>query len=193
MPSGHDRVAESFEQLVTRHLDLVYHVALAWVRDPGEAADVTQMACIKAWQGFAGFRSGTNFKAWILTILRHAIVDRQRAAARAPGQVPLDRLGPGDEPAAPEAGGAAVDVERLAIAPDAFGDEIAAMLDALPREQQLAVLLCDVEGLSYQDVAEALGVPIGTARSRIHRGRARLAAGLRDYAQRLGYGGEHSR
>lgn len=186
MPGDRGRDLLLFEDLVGRHVDLVYHVALSWTGDPGEAEDVTQVACIKAWRAFDRFEAGTNFKAWILKILRNAFIDARRAAGRRPESCSLDDLA-GEEPAAAAPPPRVIDIDTKEVFYDLFGDEIARLLRRLPPEFEVAVLLCDVEDLSYAEIAEVLEVPIGTVRSRIHRGRAMLSDLLRDYARGLGY------
>lgn len=172
---------------MSRNLDLVHHVARAWSGVPEEADELTQVAFIKAWRSFGAFRAGTNFKAWILRILRNTFIDQERAKNRKPATVSLDRLESDREPAETIPPPRAIDLSTREIFYDVFGDEVARLLKALPTEHQIPVILCDVEGLSYQEIAEVLGVPLGTVRSRIHRGRARLSELMRDYADKVGY------
>lgn len=176
-----------FEDLVVRHVDMVFNVASAWCRDSEEAKDLTQVAFIKAYRAFDRFETGTNFKAWILKILRNTFLDSLRSNASGPEVISLHLLHSDVEPQQPAPPPTAVDLENKEVFYDLFGDEIARLMRKLPREFQLAVLLCDVEGLTYQEIAEALDWPVGTVRSRIHRGRASLQDLLRNYAQKIGY------
>lgn len=176
-----------FEDLVGRHVDMVFGVAIGWCKDREEAEDLTQVAFIKAYHAFDRFEAGTNFKAWILKILRNAFLDSIRSNASGPEIVALHRLRPDEEPEEPAAPPRAVDLENKEVFYDLFGDEISRLMHKLPREFQLAVVLCDVEGLTYQEIAEVLDCPAGTVRSRIHRGRAMLQDLLRDYAKKIGY------
>lgn len=187
MPGEPERDLVGFEELVHRHVDMVFHVACTWANNPEEAEELTQIAFIKAWRAFDRFRVGTNFKAWILKILRNVFLDRKRAARTAARTVSLDQLSPGTEPEEPVREPQAIDLESKEIFYDVFGDEIAGFVRGIPAEFQLAVLLCDVEGLNYREIAEVLDFPIGTVRSRIHRGRALLADQVREYAKQVGY------
>ncbi len=182
-----------FEEMVDRHVDVVFHVARAWSGNAQEAEDLTQTAFVKAWLAFGRFEAGTNFKAWILTILRNAYLDLKRSQASRPVTLPLDQLLPEQEPEEPAPPPRAIDIENKEVFYDVFGDEIAKLLRQMPAEFQLPVLLCDVEGLSYREVAEVLDLPIGTVQSRIHRGRARLADSLRSYAGKVGFSRERKR
>jgi len=179
-----------FGELMARHVDLVFHVARSLCRgDAAAAEELTQLTFVKAYRAFGRFEPGTSFKAWVLTILRRAHVDAARASARAPTP-----LGPGEEPTLEADACAppprAVDLESREVFYDLFGDEVARLLRRLPEDHQVAVLLADVEGLTYREVADVLGCPVGTVRSRIHRGRALLQELLVDYARRLGYARE---
>lgn len=187
MPGAREREVLLFEDLVARHVDLVYHVALAWSGDPGEAEDLVQEAFLKAWRSFGRFKAGTNFKAWVLKILRNAFLDRRRSRASHPHSVPLDGVSPEIEPEVPVPPPRAIDLESREIFYDVFGDQVAKLLRRMPADFQVAVLLCDVEGLTYPEIADVLGLPLGTVRSRIHRGRALLSEHLREYARQVGY------
>lgn len=176
-----------FEGLVERHIDLVFRVAMAWCRSAAEAEDLTQTAFLKAYRAFDRFAPGTNFKAWVLRILRNAYVDTLRVSSAAPVTHSLQRAEAAEHLEAPVPAPVAIDFENKEIFYEVFGDEIARLLRELPSDHQLAVLLFDVEGLSYAEIADVLGCPVGTVRSRIHRGRARLGVLLRSYAAQVGY------
>ncbi len=176
-----------FEQLMARHIDIVFHVARSWSGNSEEAEDLTQIAFMKAFKAFHRFRAGTNFKAWILNILRNSFIDLKRKQKRKPATVSLAALSPNQEPAAGTEPLEAVDLSSREVFYDLFGDEVARLLRQIPEEFRLAVLLSDVEGLSYQEIAEVLDCPIGTVRSRIHRGRALLHKRLKGYAAKVGY------
>jgi RNA polymerase sigma-70 factor (ECF subfamily) len=176
-----------FEELVERHSDVVYHVARAWCRDPNDAEDLMQSAFLKAYRAFARFEPGTNFKAWVLRIMRNTHVDRMRASTAAPRASSLDSDAAALAIEAPAPAPAAIDLDNRQIFYEVFGDEIGRLLRQLPADLRLAVLLCDVEGLTYAEIADVLGCPVGTVRSRIHRGRARLGHLLEEYAAQVGY------
>ncbi len=136
-------------------------------RDPGNAADaedLVQETLLRAFRSFHRFTPGTNLKAWLFTILHHVRTDGLRRAMRAPRTEELAGEGPAVPP--PQ--------EALASG----GEDLARAIAALPEGFRVAVVLRDVEELSYGEIAEVLQVPLGTVMSRIHRGRALLRAAL---------------
>ena len=153
----------AFGVLIARHRDRMWAVALRTMRDPEEAADAVQDACISAFRAADRFRSESAVSTWLHRIVVNACLDRiRRRQVRA--AVPLPEEGPG-EPVAPG---------------DPFGDhelrmDIGAAMATLPEEQRVAILLVDVEGYSVADAAAALGVAEGTIKSRCARGRGKLA------------------
>ncbi len=153
-----------------------------------DAEDLTQETYLRAYRGFGGFSEGTNLKAWMFRILTNAYINRYRAAQRRVDETELDegedfylfrRLG-GLEAAA--AGRSAED-EVMALFTES---EVTEAVEALPEQYRMAVLLADVEGFAYKEIAEILDIPIGTVMSRLHRGRRRLQERLYDFAQRRG-------
>jgi RNA polymerase sigma-70 factor (ECF subfamily) len=187
VPSNRERNLFLFEDLVDRHVDLVFHAARAWSGNTQDAKELTQTAFIKAWLAFDRFEVGTNFKAWVLKILRNAFLDLKRSEASGPDTVPLEDLPSDQEPEDGQSPPRAMDLDNKGVFYDVFGDEVARLLRQMPGDFQLPVLLCDVEGLSYREIAEVLDLPMGTVQSRIHRGRAILADSLRTYAGKVGF------
>ncbi len=164
--AGDDR---AFDAIVQRHADHVYAICLRYFRDPHDAEDAFQAAFLACHRGLASFRGRAALSTWLYRVTTNACHDLARRRARSPRTVPLDD----DRPdARPEVGDLAT-VDRLAaveLRPD--------LLDALGQlepEQRHAVLLRDVVGASYTEVARAQDVAVGTAKSRVHRGHARLA------------------
>ncbi len=182
-----DRVERDllFEAVALVHLPTVYHVAAILAGEGSEAEDLTQETFLRAYEKFGTFRQGTNCRAWLLTILRHLAADRHRTEVRRPLPIPIEDS---EEPAAaPASDPPPPDIENEETFLDLFGDEVNRMLREMPREWRLSLLLCDVEGLSYSDIAAAFGCPVGTVRSRIARARALLRSRLGGYARSLGY------
>jgi len=174
-----------FEALVGEHLDGLYRVALRLSRNPTVAEDLVQEAMLRAWRSFHTFREGTNIRAWLYRILMNAHVERYRKAARTPEVLEEEigdeylYAGARDGDALSQAGNPEVEVlDRI------MDQEVRESLDALPLPFRAAVMLVDVEGFSYKEAAEILGVPIGTVMSRLSRARhalkRRLAAFARD-------------
>ena len=173
-------------------MDSLYSAALRMTRNPADAEDLVQETYLKAYRGFGRFEAGTNLKAWLYRILTNTYINTYRAKKRRPAETDLEeveelylyrRLG-GLEAAT--AGRSAED-ELM----DWFTDtEVKEAVDALPENFRLAVLLADVEGFSYKEIAEILDIPIGTVMSRLHRGRKSLQKQLYDYARERGLAGE---
>jgi RNA polymerase sigma-70 factor (ECF subfamily) len=177
-----------FAELAMPYMDGLYSAAVRMTRNRADAEDLVQETYLRGYRGFGGFQEGTNLKAWLYRILTNAYINEYRKRKRRPDESDLDeveelylykRLG-GLEAAA--AGRSAED-EVLALFTD---DEVKEALEDLPEGFRLAVLLADVEGFSYKEIAEILDVPIGTVMSRIHRGRKGLQKRLYDFAVRRG-------
>ena len=167
---------ETFADQAMPLMDSLYSAALRMTRNPADAEDLVQETYLKAYRGFGGFEQGTNLKAWLYRILTNTYINTYRAKKRRPDETDLEevedlylyrRLG-GLEAAT--AGRSAED-ELM----DWFTDaEVKDAIEGLPENFRLAVLLADVEGFSYKEIAEILDVPIGTVMSRLHRGRKAL-------------------
>jgi RNA polymerase sigma-70 factor (ECF subfamily) len=180
-PGGDRRAA--FERLAMPQAGALYRAAHRLSGRPEDAADLVQETFLRAYRTFDGFKPGTNAKAWLFTILYSILANRWRAERRSPRDVPMvdaeDRFA--SLMASPEANAEQALLARL----DASVD-VDAALRALPDEQRAAVLLVDVEELTYEEAAAALACPVGTVRSRLARGRRHLCAALMDYARRTG-------
>ena len=163
-PAGLNR-EERFEAEALPHLKALYGTAYRMTRNSHDAEDLVQETLLRAYRAFDGYTSGTNIRAWLHTILYRVRTDAFRRAGRAPRTVEME----GDGPAVP------APQEALA----AGGEDLVRTLDALPVAFRIAVVLRDVQELSYEEIAGVLGIPIGTVMSRIHRGRALLRADLR--------------
>ncbi|GAA3860194.1 RNA polymerase sigma factor SigM [Saccharothrix violaceirubra] len=153
----------AFSELVKRHRDRMWAVALRTLRDPEEAADALQEAFISAFRAAAGFRAESQVTTWLHRIVVNACLDRMRRRQTRP-TVPLPEAGPG-EPVAP----------RDAMAERETRLVVQAALNELPEEQRAPIVLVDVEGYSVAETAQLLGIAEGTVKSRCARGRAKLA------------------
>lgn len=164
----------AFNRLVVQYQTLVYNVSLRTIGNRDDAADATQEAFVSAYRSIGTFRGG-SFKAWLLRIAVNACYDVLRRRQRRPAGS-LDELNEqGDvEVAAPDGLGP----EAAAIGAETAG-AIEAALATLPADQRVLVLLCDVQGLSYEEAADATQVALGTVKSRLSRARARLRDHLR--------------
>jgi RNA polymerase sigma-70 factor (ECF subfamily) len=177
-----------FAELAMPYMDALYSAALRMTRNPADAEDLVQETYLRAYRGFGGFKDGTNLKAWLYKILTNTFINSYRAKKRRPEETDLDesedfylyrRLG-GLEAAAADR---TPENEVLESIPEAVVKEA---LESLPEQFRMAVLLADVEGFSYKEIAEITDVPIGTVMSRLHRGRKQLQQRLWSFAQERG-------
>jgi RNA polymerase sigma-70 factor, ECF subfamily len=168
---------ERFERDAVPLLSGMYSSALRMTRNPSDAEDLVQETFLRAYRGFAGFQEGTNLKAWLYRILTNTFINSYRKKQREPKTVPdenvedwylYDRL-------AAQSSEASAETTVLEAMPD---EDVKAALDALPEAFMMAVLLADVEGFSYKEIASILDIPIGTVMSRLHRGRRALEKAL---------------
>jgi RNA polymerase sigma-70 factor (ECF subfamily) len=160
----------ALEQLLTAHADHVHAVCRRVLADPEDALDATQEAMIAIARGIATFDGRSRFTTWMYRVATNAALDEARRRQRRP--TPVEDVGATAPPAFGSVGGAAVD-ERVSTRLD-----VDAALRALPEEFRAAVVLRDLADLDYAEIAEVLGIPPGTVRSRISRGRALLHTAL---------------
>jgi RNA polymerase sigma factor (sigma-70 family) len=163
--ASQDGDLESFNELVRRYQKMAYNVAFRMLGDSQAAEDATQEAFFSAWKSIRRFRGG-SFKAWVLQITANACRDQLRRVKRRP-VVPLESL-PYDPPSE-----SAESPEDYAIRQE-MGGHVQRGLDTLSPDQRMAVVLCDIQGLSYVEVAEVMQCSLGTVKSRISRGRSQL-------------------
>jgi RNA polymerase sigma-70 factor (ECF subfamily) len=159
----------------------LYSAALRMTRNPTDAEDLLQETFLKAYRGYHTFKQGTNLRAWLYRILTNTFINEYRKQTRRPTEVELgeledmylfNRLGEAG-------GGAARSAEDEAL--ERFVDEdIKAALEDLPEIFRIPVLLADVDGFSYKEIAEIVDIPMGTVMSRLHRGRNALQKALWD-------------
>src|SRR6202165_806074 len=166
----------------------LYSAALRITRPPADAEDLVQETYLKAYRAFGSFQEGTNLKAWLYKILTNTFINSYRARKRRPEQTELDdvedlylyrRLG------GLEAAAAGRSAEEEVLEHFTEGD-VKAALESLPEQFRMAVLLADVEGFSYKEIAEIIDVPIGTVMSRLHRGRKALQKALYEFGMSRG-------
>ena len=167
----------AFEEEALPLLPGLYRGALRLTRNPADAEDLVQEAYLRAYRGFHQFEPGTNLKAWLYRILTNSFINTYRKKQREPQTVPdediedwylYNRLAR----EAPDSSAEAVVLESM---PD---EDVQGALEGLPEQYRAAVLLADVEGFSYKEIAEILEIPIGTVMSRLHRGRKALEKAL---------------
>ena len=165
------------------HLDALYHVALRLTRNRAEAEDIVQEALLRAFRSFDRFNPGTNCRAWLFTILRNVFLNRVRSQGR---EVMEADVGGFDQMESTTDALLERNPEERFLQTVLHGD-IDRALATLPLAFREAILLVDVEGLTYREVAEVLACPIGTVMSRLSRGRALLRRALGHFAREHGY------
>jgi RNA polymerase sigma-70 factor, ECF subfamily len=177
---------DSFEVELLGQLDTLYAVSCRMTRSTAEAEDLVQDTVVKAMRARDQFQAGTNLKAWLLRILTNTFINRYKR-----GGMERDVIdGPDAESLTDAWVGATTlramrDPETQALSP-LVEAEVQRALDELPAEFRLAVVLSDIEELSYKEIADAMGCPIGTVMSRLHRGRRMLQKTLREHALAMG-------
>jgi RNA polymerase sigma-70 factor, ECF subfamily len=180
------QLRERFERDVLPLLPSLYGAALRLTRNPSDAEDLVQDTYLRAFRGFAGFREGTNLKAWLYRILTNGYITTYRKRQREPQTVAgpddidewylFDRLG-----------GRSVEGSAEEVVLDRLPDTaVKTAVESLPENFRLPVLLADVEGFSYKEIADIMGTPVGTVMSRLHRGRKALEKALWETARERG-------
>jgi RNA polymerase sigma-70 factor (ECF subfamily) len=185
-PTDDAALRERFERDVLPLLPNLYAAALRMTRNPADAEDLVQDTYLRAFRGFSGFKEGTNLKAWLYRILTNSFINTYRKKQRQPqtveGPDDLDEWYLFDK-----LGGRNVELSAETEVLDKIPDEaVKAALESLTENFRLPVLLADVEGFSYKEIAEIMETPIGTVMSRLHRGRKALQKALWDTAKERG-------
>ncbi|MDD9934346.1 MAG: sigma-70 family RNA polymerase sigma factor, partial [Myxococcales bacterium] len=181
-----DPEREEFEAEVLPHLDVLYANGMRLTHSPSDAEDLAQETILRAYRFFDRFERGSNIKAWLLRIQYNTFVNRYRRRTKERDITEAMAQEP--------AGEGVISRETLRGLSDPVGTalrpvvvrEIGAALDELPEEHRMVVVLADVEELSYKEIAEILGCPIGTVMSRLHRARRALRKRLLEHAQQHG-------
>lgn len=173
----------TFEEQAMPLMDQLYSAAMRMTRNPSDAEDLVQETYLKAYRGFERFQEGTNLKAWMYRILTNSYINRYRQKQRRPDESDIADVE--DMYLYRRLGGENSDIGSSAE--DAFLNSVTdtavkTAIEALPENFRIAVLLADVEGFAYKEIAEILEIPIGTVMSRIHRGRKALEKHLHDFA-----------
>jgi len=188
-----DREKESVEQRRKRfeadalqYMNQLYSAALRYTKNPSDAQDLVQDTYAKAYVSFHQFEPGTNLKAWLYRILTTTFINTYRKDQRRPqlSDQELEDWQIADASSHTSDQGKSAEDVALENLPDS---DIKRALAEIPEEFRIAVYLADVEGFSYKEIAEIVGVPTGTVMSRLHRGRKQLREKLTDYARELGY------
>jgi len=176
---------EIFDNEFMPHINSMYNFGYRLTLERDDAKDLVQDTYLKAYRFIESFQKGTNAKAWLFRILKNSFINDYRKKRKEPAKVDYQDV---------ETYYNSEDVDRQ-ITPDLrveslkdmIGDEISNALNALDVDFRTVIILCDLEGFKYEEMAKILDIPIGTVRSRLHRARALLKEKLKSYAQSMGY------
>lgn len=176
---------ELFESELLPHADALFNFAYHLTYNEEDANDLVQETFMKAFRFMSLYEKGTNAKAWLFKILKNAFINEYRKKAKQPTKVDYEDI-IAYQDADEDKGGVAYDL-REDIFDGMMGDEITIALNRLPIDFKTVILLCDIEGFSYEEIAKIIDIPIGTVRSRLHRARNMLKESLKEYAASMGY------
>ena len=178
---------DSFEQVSLQYMDLLYSSALRLTKNAAEAEDLVQDTYLRAYRFFDKFKQGTNFKAWIFRIMTNTFINRYRKKSRSPQQVELDKVSFFIEDEGPGYETITNNVYDRDTYRELFDDEINSALDRLSENFREIIVLADVEGLTYKEIAEKADIPLGTVMSRLFRARRMLQKNLCTVGKERGY------
>jgi RNA polymerase sigma-70 factor (ECF subfamily) len=175
---------QEFQQEAVPHMDILYNYALRMTSNSDDAHDLVQETFLKAYRFWDKYEKGTNIKAWLFRILKNSYINRYRKETKEPDTVNYEDIQNFYHTIRYQSSDPNDLQEKI------FGglleDDVARALESLPEDFRTVVILCDIEGLTYEEIAEFADCPIGTVRSRIHRGRKMLQVKLFDYAKKRG-------
>lgn len=178
----------NFEIEALTHKDALYNYALKISQNVDDAQDLLQETYYKAYKNYHQFEKGTNSKAWMFMILKNTFINNYRKLKKEPVKVDYDDIENIYDASGPENDkkNKLNNLNREAYN-DLLDDELSSALSKLPSRMREVFLMCDLEGFTYEEIAEAVNIPIGTVRSRIHRARKLLYRELSDYAKVNGF------
>jgi RNA polymerase sigma-70 factor (ECF subfamily) len=178
-----DPTRVEFEREALPHLDALFGLALRLTGgDEARSEDLVQDAILKAYRSWDRFETGTNCRAWLMTILRNTFINEFRRLKSRPTSVEFDEIA--ERPPADtlfEADPEGRIFERI------IDDEVISAIEELPDDFRIPIVLSDIEGLAYQEIADLLEIPVGTVKSRLFRARKRLQVRLYEYAVEMGF------
>lgn len=173
---------DDFEAQALTHLDALYRTALRMTGNSASAEDLVQETFLRAFRNFHRFEPGSNFRAWIFTILTNTYINEYRRRSRAPLPTDFAEVEPAQEESSPF-----LTAEQVDALKERLGDEAKRAIEKVSPELRLVFLLSTFEGMSYKEIAEVVGVPIGTVMSRLFRARKVLREELSAYAREAGF------
>ncbi len=174
-----------FQREAMVHIDSLYNFALRMTGDAEDANDLVQETYMKAYRFFDSFEKGTNCKAWLFRILKNSYINKYRKESKEPDKIDYDEIKEFYH-SVKHSSLDSNDMQEKMFG-ELLDDEVARALESLPEDFKEVVQLCDIEGFTYEEIANMVDCPIGTVRSRLHRGRKILREKLMEYAKQHGY------
>jgi RNA polymerase sigma factor (sigma-70 family) len=168
-------------------IDPMYNFAFRLTLDEDDAKDLVQDTYLKSFRFINSFQKGTNAKAWLFRILKNSFINDFRKKSKEPAKVDYNDIETFYNSDDYDTEMEATHDLRSETVQDMIGDEVANALNALAVDFRVVIILCDIEGFTYEEMAKILDIPIGTVRSRLHRARGLLKEKLNNYAKKLGY------
>jgi RNA polymerase sigma-70 factor (ECF subfamily) len=183
--SDEQKLNEEFEREAVPHMDSLYNFALKMTGDSDDASDLIQETYLKAFRFWDKFEKGTNCKAWLFRIMKNTFINTYRKKSKEPDKVDYEDIENFYENIKPSSTDSA-HLEKD-IYDNLLDDELSEAISSLPEDFRTVVILCDIEGYTYDEIADFVDVPVGTVRSRLHRARKMLYTKLYKYASNKGY------
>jgi RNA polymerase sigma-70 factor (ECF subfamily) len=184
-PAGKSEKERQFEREAVPHTDVLYNFALRMTNNAADAEDLLQETFLKAYRFWDSYEQGTNIRAWLFRILKNSYINRYRKESREPETVDYDE-GKSYYATLRTTTADAADLQEATFG-SLLDDDVAGAITKLPDEFRTVLILCDIEGLTYEEAAQFVDIPLGTVRSRLHRARKVLRMRLLQYARNRGY------
>ena len=186
-----EKYVRIFENEFLPHIDALHTFAYHLTYNEDDASDLVQETYMKAYRFIDKYDEGTNAKAWLFKILKNAYINEYRRKTKKPTQVDFEEIISYHDSDSDKVG-KYTDL-REELFNSMMGDEVTSAINALPLDFRTVILLCDVEGFTYEEIAKIIDVPIGTVRSRLFRARNLLKDKLKEYAEGLGFRDKRSK
>jgi len=176
---------EIFKKELLPHIDSLHTFAYHLSYNEEDANDLVQETYLKAYRFIEKYREGTNAKAWLFKILKNAYINQYRKKSKRPKKVDFEDIVKYQD--SDIAGFTTYEDLRVELFENMMGDEVTIAINTLPIDFRTVILLCDIEGFTYEEISKIIDVPIGTVRSRLFRARNLLKEKLKAYAEKLGF------
>ncbi len=176
-----------FEAAAMPFVDSLYNTAFRMTRNAEDAEDLVQEAYFKAYKYYDKFQEGTNFRAWLFKILKNTFINSYRKKQSIPPQSDFADIEESFESQLSDQVGRKIKSPEQELLENVLDEDVQRAVDQLPVDYRMAVVLADLEGFSYKEIAEILDVPVGTVMSRLYRGRKLMEEAMLEYAQEHGY------